>query len=166
NACAPQTHLLGQNTERHRASSPVAGRGRCAMTMAPPILDLAPRLEDCFFFEQSEDCYEVSEASGRIPGWLRGTWYVNGPARFERAGARYRHWLDGDGMVCSLRFEENAIRFTNRFIQTRKWKAEEAAGRFLYRGFGTAFSGDRLRRKVMLESPVNVSVFSYAGRLL
>ncbi len=43
---------------------------------------------------------------------------------------------------------------------------EEQAARFLYRGFGTAFPGDRLRRNVMLEPPVNVSVYPYDRRLL
>ena len=42
--------------------------------------------------------------TGRMPEWLRGTYYINGPARFERAGRRYKHWLDGDGMVCRLHF--------------------------------------------------------------
>jgi len=79
---------------------------------------------------------------------------------------RYRHWLDGDGMVCSLRFGREGVHFTNRFVRTRKLQDEEAVGRFLYRGFGTAFRGDRLRRNLMLEPPVNVSVYPYAGRLL
>ncbi|MEX2262347.1 MAG: carotenoid oxygenase family protein [Bryobacteraceae bacterium] len=128
--------------------------------------DLAPCLERCFFFDAVEDSYEVTGISGRVPEWLRGTYYVNGPARFERAGMRYKHWLDGDGMVCSLRFAEGGVRFTNRFIQTLKLKDEEAEGRFVYRGFGTAFPGDRLRRNVMLEPPVNVSVYPFAGTLL
>jgi carotenoid cleavage dioxygenase-like enzyme len=130
------------------------------------VLDLAPGLENWFLFDEVEDSYEISAVSGRVPEWLRGTWYINGPARFERAGVRYKHWLDGDGMVCALRFASDGLRFTNRFIRTGKLKDEEAAGRFVYRGFGTAFPDDRLRRKVMLESPVNVSVYPYAGRLL
>jgi len=126
----------------------------------------ASGLENWFFFDEVEDSYEISAVSGRVPEWLRGTWYINGPARFERAGVRYNHWLDGDGMVCALRFASDGLRFSNRFVRARKLRDEEAAGRFLYRGFGTAFPGDRLRRNLMLESPVNVSVYPYAGRLL
>jgi all-trans-8'-apo-beta-carotenal 15,15'-oxygenase len=128
--------------------------------------DLAPGLDSWFLFEETEDSYEIAGASGRVPEWLQGTWYINGPARFERAGMRYRHWLDGDGMVCALHFGETGMRFTNRFVATRKLQDEQAAGRFLYRGFGTAFAGDRLRRNVILEPPVNVSVYPFAGRLL
>jgi all-trans-8'-apo-beta-carotenal 15,15'-oxygenase len=138
------------------------------MTNTLPALaaDLAPGLENCFWFDEVEGSYEVAGITGRLPEWLQGTWYVNGPARFERAGLRYNHWLDGDGMVCALRIADNGVRFTNRFVRTRKLEEEGAAGRFLYRAFGTTFPGDRLRRNVMLEPPVNVSVYPYAGRLL
>ena len=49
---------------------------------------------------------------------------------------------------------------------THKRKQEDAAGRFLFRSFGTAFRGDKLRRGIMIEPPVNVSVYPYDGRLL
>ena len=107
------------------------------MTTPAAQTDLAPLLERCFFFDAAETSYEISGISGRVPEWLRGSYYVNGPARFERAGERYKHWLDGDGMVCLLRFNEDGVRFASRFVQTRKLRDEEAAGRFLYRAFGT-----------------------------
>src|SRR5262245_55872153 len=69
-------------------------------------------------------------------------------------------------MVCALRFAGNRARFTNRFVRSAKFVAEEEAGRPLFRAFGTAFAGDRLKRGLMLESPVNVSVYPYRGRLL
>ena len=129
-------------------------------------LEPAPLLERCFLFDAVEDCYAVTGITGRIPDWLRGSYYINGPARFERSGQRYKHWLDGDGMVCSLKFTDGNVRFTNRFVETEKLRDENAAGKFLYREFGTAFAGDRLQRKVMLEPPVNVSVYPYNGKLL
>ena len=45
------------------------------------------------------DRVEINGITGRVPEWLRGSYYVNGPARFTRAGMQYKHWLDGDGMV-------------------------------------------------------------------
>ena len=136
------------------------------MIASGPSVDYAPLLERCFFFEGVEASYPVCAATGSVPQWLQGTYYVNGPARFERAGMRYRNWLDGDGMVCALRFDADGVQFTSRFVETPKLREERAAGRFLYRGFGTAFPGDRLRRGVMLEPPVNVSVYAYDGKLL
>ncbi len=129
-------------------------------------IDAAPLLERCFLFDATEGSRPIAGITGHIPAWLRGSYYVNGPARFERAGVRVKHWLDGDGIMYSRRFTDDGVRFTSRFVQTPKLRDEEAAGRFLYRGFGTAFPGDRLRRKVMLEPPVNVSVYPWAGKLL
>jgi len=129
-------------------------------------VELAPGLEKCFMFHAKEASYELSGISGRVPDWLRGDYVINGPARFERAGTRYKHWLDGDGMICSLRFHSDGIHFTNRFIDTAKLDEENRAGTFIFRTFGTAFPGDKLHRQVMLEPPVNVSVYRFASRLL
>src|SRR5207253_928631 len=108
---------------------------------------------------------EVTRVEGRVPDHIRGTYYVNGPARFGRAGRRYRNWLDGDGMVCALRFDVR-IRFNSRYVRTRKLVAEEEAGRLLFRTFGTSFPGDRLRRGIVTESPANVSICRFDDRLL
>jgi Lignostilbene-alpha,beta-dioxygenase and related enzymes len=130
------------------------------------VADYAPRIEQAFSLEPREQSYVVEKIEGRIPTFIRGTYYLNGPARFELAGLPYRHWLDGDGMVCALRFEEGRVSFTNRFVRSRKFIAEEKAGNAIFRTFGTAFAGDLLKRNIMLESPVNVSVYPYGNSLL
>ncbi|HKG78258.1 MAG TPA: carotenoid oxygenase family protein [Pyrinomonadaceae bacterium] len=128
--------------------------------------DYAPLIERAFSFTPSEQSYIVEHIEGDVPQFIRGTYYMNGPARFSRGNFHYNHWLDGDGMVCALRFDGARVEFTSRFIQSAKYAAEEEAGRPLFRTFGTAFESDRLKRSVMLESPVNVSVYPYAGKLL
>ena len=132
--------------------------------------DHAPLIERAFASAPAEGCYDLGRVEGEVPRFVRGTYYLNGPARFERGGQRYRHWLDGDGMVCSLRFGAGGtggrVRGTCRFVRGEKFKVEEEAGRPVFRAFGTAFESDLLKRKIMLESPINVSVYPYAGRLL
>lgn len=113
-----------------------------------------------------EGAYPLEVTEGAIPEWIRGTWYANGPARFRRGGAEYQHWLDGDGLVASLRFDGTAITFNHRFVRSTKFNAEEEADEALFRTFGTGFDGDRLARGIGLESPVNVSVQPFAGTLL
>jgi all-trans-8'-apo-beta-carotenal 15,15'-oxygenase len=132
----------------------------------PSIDDHAPRLERLFSLNPSELSYPIEEITGEVPDFLGGTYYLNGPARFARAGLQYRHWLDGDGMVCALRFERGHVGFTNRFVRSHKFVAEETAGHPLFRTFGTAFEADQLKRGMALESPVNVSVYPYGRRLL
>ena len=128
--------------------------------------DHAPGLESAFDLDLVEESYLIEVIAGRVPDYLRGTYYVNGPALFDRGGQRYRHWLDADGMVCALRFDGAGVTFTNRFVRSTKFTAEEEAGRPLYRAFGTAFEDDRLLHGVALQSPVNVSVYSAFGTLL
>ncbi|HVT60564.1 MAG TPA: carotenoid oxygenase family protein [Thermoanaerobaculia bacterium] len=128
--------------------------------------DLAPGLESAFSFLPEERSYRLRDIEGEVPAFLRGTCYWNGPARFQRGGLRYRHWLDGDGMVCALHCGDDGFHFTNRFVRSAKWVAEEQAERPLFRAFGTAFAGDRLVRGIALESPVNVSVYPFRGTLL
>jgi all-trans-8'-apo-beta-carotenal 15,15'-oxygenase len=128
--------------------------------------DFAPGIEATFFSAPTEDCYLVEDVDGHVPDFLVGTYYLNGPALFSRAGFNYKHWLDGDGMVCSVRFDDEGVRFCNRFVRTTKYVAEQKADKFVFRAFGTAFPGSLLNRGVALESPANVSVYSYDGALL
>jgi carotenoid cleavage dioxygenase-like enzyme len=130
------------------------------------VIDHAPLLERAFELDVEERSYRIEKISGTVPDYVRGTYYVNGPSCFRKGEVAYRHWLDGDGMVCSLRFQKGGVVFTNRFVRSTKYTEEAAAGRALYRTFGTRFEGDRLHRGVGLESPVNVSVYPFAGTLL
>lgn len=128
--------------------------------------DHAPLLERAFTLDLEEASYPIDAVEGEVPPYLRGAYYVNGPARFGRGNQRYGHWLDGDGMVITLRFTGDGVEFANRFVRGHKWMDEESAGRSLYRGFGTAFDGDQLLRGIMLASPVNVSVHRVGEKLL
>ncbi|MEM6456973.1 MAG: carotenoid oxygenase family protein, partial [Acidobacteriota bacterium] len=130
--------------------------------------DWAPGLERIFPMDGGlvEGRYPLEAAEGAMPDYVRGSYYVNGPSRFGRAGQRQRHWLDGDGMVVALHIDGPSVELVNRYVRGTKLVEEEAAGRFLYRTFGTAFDGDQLMRGIGIESPLNVSVWPFAGRLL
>lgn len=125
----------------------------------------APFLERVFDFVPREAAYDIDEVEGEMPA-IDGRYFLNGPARFVRGDLKYRHWLDGDGMVSSLAFSGHKARFRNRFVAGAKYLEEEAAGAPLYRAFGTSFPGDRLKRGIGLESPLNVSVFACRSTLL
>jgi carotenoid cleavage dioxygenase-like enzyme len=134
--------------------------------VSSPNADLAPLLERAFALDVREDAGAPVRVDGTLPSYLRGTCLLNGPGRFERGGVRYRHWLDGDGMVAALHVGDDGARFTNRFVRSGKFTREEADGRPVFRTFGTSFPGDQLKRGIGLESPVNVSVYPYRGALL
>ncbi|WP_375283401.1 carotenoid oxygenase family protein [Marinicauda pacifica] len=80
---------------------------------------------------------EARRLHGRLPRGLSGTLYRNGPGRYSRQDWRYRHWFDGDGFLQAWQLDGNRIAHRGRFIETSKWQAEEAAGRFLTPAFGS-----------------------------
>ncbi len=129
-------------------------------------VDHAPLIERAFSFIPRELDYVIEDIRGEIPSFVRGSYYLNGPGRFSRGDVQYRHWLDGDGMVYALHFDDNNVRFVNRFVRSKKFVAEESEKNAIFRTFGTAFDGDSLKRGLMIEPPVNVSVYPFAGKLL
>ena len=44
--------------------------------------------------------YAIEDIVGKIPEALSGTIFRNGPGNFERGSKRYKHVLDGDGLLC------------------------------------------------------------------
>ncbi|HEX6464201.1 MAG TPA: carotenoid oxygenase family protein [Vicinamibacterales bacterium] len=129
-------------------------------------MDHAPLLERAFQALADEHAAVRVPVHGSLPAYVRGTCYLNGPGRFARGRVQYRHWLDGDGMVCALGVAADGCTLTNRFVRSEKFVREEAEGRAIFRTFGTSFAGDELKRGIGLVSPVNVSVYPYKGTLL
>jgi carotenoid cleavage dioxygenase len=80
---------------------------------------------------------------GRLPAALQGRYFRNGPGLMQRGGERYRHWFDGDGLVQSWTLQGGRASHRARFVQTEKFRAEQAAGRFLLPAFGTAIPAQR-----------------------
>uniref|UniRef100_UPI0025BCCCBF carotenoid oxygenase family protein n=1 Tax=Maricaulis sp. TaxID=1486257 RepID=UPI0025BCCCBF len=104
---------------------------------------------------------------GRLPDGLAGMLYRNGPARFSRDGWRYRHWFDGDGMVNAWRLAPGEpVSHRSRFVETRKWLAEEEAGRFLMPTFGSMPPAGQGMRGPDDMNAANTSVMMLDGQLM
>ena len=94
-----------------------------------------------------EDETTPLEVRGEIPRELHGTLYRNGPnPQFPpRAGMDY-HWFDGDGMIHAISLANGQARYRNRWVRTRRFELERAAGRSL---FGGVTSMDRCEPEAM-----------------
>ena len=70
---------------------------------------------------------------GALPDGLSGVFYRNGPdPRYApKEGDKY-HPFDGDGMVYAIRLENGSASLRNRWVRTRKFSLERAAGRRLF----------------------------------
>ena len=80
-----------------------------------------------------EAVFDSLPVQGEIPKDLNGVYLRNGPnPRFAPQG-RY-HPFDGDAMVHALRFDHGRVEYRNRFVRTKGFLEEQAAGRALYAG--------------------------------
>lgn len=91
----------------------------------------------------AEHDYRAS-VEGEIPAGLRGSYFLNGPGLFERDGYRKRNLLDGDGMIRAYDFSADGVRYRNRFVRTKKFIAEDAAGAFEFATWTTRKPGGML----------------------
>jgi carotenoid cleavage dioxygenase len=101
---------------------------------------------------------------GRIPSGLQGAFFRNGPGRFELGGERYHHWFDGDGFAQAWRIAGNTVTHQGRFVETRKFLDESAAGRFLYPAFGTNVARRGFRDNDSLNT-ANTNLLPFNDRL-
>ena len=109
---------------------------------------------------------ESLTVTGRWPTELRGRFYRNGPALFERGGQRYQHWFDGDGMVQQFSFDGGKVAHRGALVRTNKLLSEQKAGKFLYSAFGSYIASDTPLQGPDTLNPANTSVIEHAGRLL
>lgn len=108
----------------------------------------------------------VAKLEGRIPKDLGGVLYRNGPAWFERAGFRYKHWFDGDGMLHAWRIDQRGVSHRARMVGTPKFEREHAAGRFLLPAAGSTIPDPIAVRNNDDMNTANTAVIEHAGRLL
>ena len=127
---------------------------------ARPYLGLATSLRE-------EHSYRA-RVEGTLPVQLRGTLYRNGPGLFDRGGLRKRNLLDGDGMVQSFVFSDAGVHYRNRFVRTEKYRAEQAAGRFIYQSWSTQAPGGFWANFMGgggITGQAGITVFPWRGRL-
>lgn len=105
------------------------------------------------------------EVEGRLPEGLAGTLYRNGPAWTERAGFRYEHWFDGDGMVHGWKLGDGKLVHQARMVATPKFTREQKAGRFLVPAAGTTVPDTQPIRNNDDVNAANTSVLTINGRL-
>lgn len=101
---------------------------------------------------------------GRMPADLQGTFFRNGPGRFELGGERYHHWFDGDGYAQAWRIGAGTVAHQGRFVETRKFLDESAAGQFLYPTFGTHIARKGFRDNDSLNT-ANTNLLPFNDRL-
>lgn len=114
--------------------------------------------------------YWIDEITGEVPTGLQGTLFRNGPGLLDIGGITLKHPFDGDGMICAFTFTSSGqVHFRNRYVRTKGYLAEQAAGKILYRGvFGTPKPGGWLANcfDLNIKNIANTQVLYWGGQLL
>ncbi len=84
----------------------------------------------------SEVTLDQLPIEGQIPGWLKGSLYRNGPAKFEVGHEKYSHYFDGLAMLHRYSFEAGQVAYRNRFLRTPVYQKAVSTGK-INGGFGT-----------------------------
>lgn len=137
-----------------------------AQGVASTQLDFHPNLTPMRGFNGQDISCERAMVEGRIPADLRGTFFRNGPGLFERGGQRYSHWFDGDGLVNAWRFTDKGVSHQARFVQTKKFIAEQQANEFLVPAFGSGIKAKLPIRSSDDMNTANTNVVRLGDRLL
>jgi len=106
--------------------------------------------------------------TGKVPFDLSGILYKNGPAKFSRRGQSYEHWLEGDGAVLRLEFDNGKVMFSSRFVRTNSFQADENANAITIRGtFGTNKNDGSLNAlDIRLKNPANTNAIRIGDHVL
>jgi beta,beta-carotene 9',10'-dioxygenase len=90
-------------------------------------------------FESLEDETHIDglPVQGELPPWLAGSLLRTGPAKWEVGGRSMNHWFDGLAMLHRFSFNDGAVAYANRFLETRAWRAARDTGQIQYSEFAT-----------------------------
>jgi carotenoid cleavage dioxygenase-like enzyme len=99
---------------------------------------------DGYFAPMSMECDAPDlVVQGELPTDLQGVYYRNGPDPLHppKEGEEY-HWFHGDGMIQRFEFMDGKVSWRNRWVHTRKYELERAAGKSLFGVMGNPFTND------------------------
>jgi carotenoid cleavage dioxygenase-like enzyme len=108
------------------------------------------------------------EVSGEIPSQLRGAFYRLHPDWLYPPSRADDIPLAADGYVSAFRFRDGRVDYRGRYVRTRRYEAQRAAGRQLYGYYRNPFTDDpsvRDESRPHLRTTANTTPLVFAGRL-
>ena len=80
---------------------------------------------------------ELTEITGKIPQWLEGSIYRNGPGRYEYGNDTFKHLFDPSAMIQKLKFDNGRVFYQRRLISSTHTKRNLEEGRIVLTEMGT-----------------------------
>ena len=80
--------------------------------------------------------------TGKVPTWLTGTLYRNGPGMFQVGDVIVNHLFDGLAAIHIYSFQEGKVFYRCRLLPSDAYKRDMSAQRLVVGEFGTARYSD------------------------
>ncbi|MDX9873463.1 MAG: carotenoid oxygenase family protein [Spongiibacteraceae bacterium] len=102
---------------------------------------------------------------GAIPADLNGTWYRAGPDRQYPPMTGEDIFIDGEGMVHRIHFDNGHVDYRSRWVRTRRFELQEQARRSLFGRYRNRYTSDPSVRDVSMGT-ANTNAIYHGGKLL
>ena len=86
---------------------------------------------------KGEFSFNQLPVTGKIPEWLEGTLFRNGPGTFTVGNETYRHWFDGLAMLHKFTIKNGQVSYANKFLQCDAYDEAMKTGRIQYSEYAT-----------------------------
>jgi len=87
--------------------------------------------------EEQPQLQKLNTITGSIPTWVNGSYYRNGPARFEFGDTSFNHWFDGSALIHRFKLKNGEVWYQNRFLNSDAYVKDKSANRIVVTEFGT-----------------------------
>lgn len=124
-----------------------------------------PFLQGNFAPVQEEITADQLPVTGQLPADLRGMYVRNGPNPQFPPRGKY-HWFDGDGMLHGVHLGDGRASYRNRWVRTKGFDAERAAGRALWGSLLELPRPEDFLQGAPFKNAANTALAWHDGRLL
>ena len=91
---------------------------------------------------ETPDQILLQDIEGSIPNWIDGSFYRNGPGKFEFNEDKFQHLFDPMALVQQFQVKEGQVKFNSKYIRSRNFKVNTELDQIVYPELGTAAEPD------------------------
>ncbi|XP_061188754.1 LOW QUALITY PROTEIN: beta,beta-carotene 15,15'-dioxygenase-like [Saccostrea echinata] len=90
------------------------------------------------FVESVDECPPIEGIiEGRVPSWIKGTLFRNGPGLYEFGKYKMNHMFDGMAAVQRWTFRDGKITYQRKFVNSQAFQRNQSSNRIVFTEFGT-----------------------------
>ncbi|KAJ8320150.1 hypothetical protein KUTeg_001737 [Tegillarca granosa] len=95
------------------------------------------RMDKLYAGTQEEQAPVDGVVKGKIPEWISGSLFRNGPAMYEVGGQKYLHLFDGLAAIQKFEIKNGKATYSRKFVKSEAYKKNMAANKIVVSEFGT-----------------------------